>query len=76
MLSSLLIDYPFIGISRDSVLALLGPPPPPAFNNADLQLRYPIGPSGGPLTGVTDWLVINLNADQTVGTYDLTTDGS
>lgn len=75
MVANLLAKYSFPQMRRDSVLVILGPASNGLgpLSGPDNEMRYELGPTPGWISLEADWLILSVNADNTIGVYDLTT---
>ncbi|MCC6409894.1 MAG: hypothetical protein IT453_22260 [Planctomycetes bacterium] len=71
MLDDLLKRHPLVGLTRDEVVALLGPFEPPGYPG--FPACYYLGPENHPFREGTAWLVLTLDADQRVRAIDVQT---
>ena len=75
MVDSLLWSHDLKGMTREQVVALLGPPPVDGGGYfSEWDLVYPLGPERGLFSIDTEWLVIRAEPGKRVTEYRLVTD--
>lgn len=74
MVDDLLRQYPLIGMTKDDVTALLGPPTKTHCLQADDHLVYYLGDERGLIRIDSEWLVIRLDGGGNVIEYQVLTD--
>jgi hypothetical protein len=73
MVDDLLATHALPGQTRDEIVRLLGAPPPSAFAQPG-TLTYRLGPERSPLGVDSEWLILELDAQQRVRVARLATD--
>jgi hypothetical protein len=73
MVDDLLSVHELVGLTRDSVVALIGEPPPTEYFK-EFDLVYWLGPERGLIGIDSEWLVIRLDRQRRVSEAQLVTD--
>lgn len=73
MVASLLEEHPLKGMARAEVIALLGPPTP-TDKWEGTEMIYVLGPDGSLMAIDHEWLLIELDQEGRVTTFEVVSD--
>lgn len=73
MVASLFEQHPLRGMDRAEVVGLLGPPTP-TDKWEGTEMIYVLGPDGGLMAIDHEWLLIELDQEGRVSTYEVVSD--
>ncbi|MEJ6790919.1 outer membrane protein assembly factor BamE [Brevundimonas sp. BR2-1] len=73
MVASFLEEHPLKGMTRAEVVELLGPPTP-TDNWEGTEMIYVLGPDGGLMAIDHEWLLIELDQQGRVTTFEVVSD--